>query len=175
MVGKRSRVEKRENGILVGMGLPDHGDEGIEQADGRSEPRDWDKLGGHLGGVEEESSSIWECGEDGHGWSRERHDERDGYLWDTGWPAHVTMRLLPEPAPSLPRFKSLLVHGPYHPSAPVHLSLSVPPPYHALLFSPSRSSLLQALHAHNDQWLDTHAASGTVATMSSRVTVLLAA
>ncbi|KAG8218390.1 hypothetical protein J3R82DRAFT_4013 [Butyriboletus roseoflavus] len=85
------------------------------------------------------------------------------------------MRLLPEPAPSLPRFKSLLVHGPYPPSAPVHLTLSVPPPHHALLFTPSRPSFLQALHAHNDQWLNAHAATGTAATMSSRVTVLLAA
>lgn len=76
VAGKISRVEETENGILVSTGLPDHGDEGIKEADGWSEPRDWDKLGGHLGGVEEESSGIWDCGEDGHEWSKERmgHD-----------------------------------------------------------------------------------------------------
>jgi hypothetical protein len=82
---------------------------------------------------------------------------------------HVTMRLS-----SLPQFKSLLVHGPYNPSAPIHLSLSVPPPHHTLLFTPSRHSLLQALQTHDDEWLNTHSGTGTVAGMSSRVTVLLA-
>lgn len=82
---------------------------------------------------------------------------------------HVTMRLS-----SLPRFKSLLVHGPYNPSAPIHLSLSVPPPHHTILFTPSRHSLLQALQTHNDEWLNTHSGAGIVASMSSRVTVLLA-
>ena len=75
---------------------------------------------------------------------------------------------------SLPRFTSLLVHGPYDPSAPIRLSLSVPPPHRAILFTPSRHSLLQALQTHNDEWLDTHSGTGTVAGMSSRVTVLLA-
>ncbi|KAN0097714.1 hypothetical protein V8E55_002160 [Tylopilus felleus] len=79
---------------------------------------------------------------------------------------HVTMRLS-----SLPRFKSLLVHGPYHPSVPIHLTLSVPPPHNALLFTPSRDTLLQALQTHNDEWLNTHSGTGTVASMSSKVTV----
>lgn len=76
MAGKRSRLKETDNEILVSTGLTDHGDEGIEQADGWSEPRDWDKLGGQVGGVEEERSGIWDCGEDGHGGSRERigHD-----------------------------------------------------------------------------------------------------
>ncbi|KAG6378463.1 hypothetical protein JVT61DRAFT_12721 [Boletus reticuloceps] len=72
---------------------------------------------------------------------------------------------------SLPQFKSLLVHGPYHPSAPIHLSLSVPPPHLTLLFSPSRDALLQALQGHPDEWLNTHSGTGTFASMSSRVTV----
>ncbi|KAF8559019.1 hypothetical protein OG21DRAFT_1403584 [Imleria badia] len=72
---------------------------------------------------------------------------------------------------SLPRFKSLLVHGPCSPAAPIRLSLSVPPPHHALLFTPSRDALLQALQNDNDEWLNTHSGTGTVASMSSRVTV----
>ena len=84
------------------------------------------------------------------------------------------MRLLPKPAPSLPQCKSLLVHGPYPPSAPVHLCLSVPPLHHAILISPSRHSLLQVLRNHDDPWLNAHSGTGTVAGMSSRVTVLLA-
>ncbi|KAF8138195.1 hypothetical protein EV363DRAFT_1413927 [Boletus edulis] len=72
---------------------------------------------------------------------------------------------------SLPQFKSLLVYGPYHPSAPIHLSLSVPPPHSTLLFSPSRDTLLQALQGHPDEWLNTHSGTGTLASMSSRVTV----
>ncbi|KAI9574945.1 hypothetical protein HD554DRAFT_2011221 [Boletus coccyginus] len=74
---------------------------------------------------------------------------------------------------SLPRFKSLLVHGPYNPFAPIHLSLSVPPPHHTIFFTPSRHSLLQALQTHDDadEWLNSHSGTGTVAGMSSRVTV----
>lgn len=84
------------------------------------------------------------------------------------------MRLLPVPAPSLPQFESLLVYGPYHPSAPIHLCLSTPPQAHAILFSPSRHGLLQGLRDHNDAWLNMYAGTGTVAATSSRVTILLA-
>lgn len=76
---------------------------------------------------------------------------------------------------SLPQFKSLLVHGPYLPVAPIHLALSVPPPNTTLLFSPSRNALLHALQSHNDRWLTTRSGTGTVAGMSSRVTILFAA
>lgn len=100
------------------------------------------------------------------------HDDRSLRLSDHRMASpHVTMRLS-----SLPRFKSLLVHGPYNPFAPIRLSLSVPPPHHTIFFTPSRHSLLQALQTHDDadEWLHSHSGTGTVAGMSSRVTVLLA-
>ena len=72
MGGKRSRVEKMETGLLVCMGLPDHGYEGIDKADRWSEPRDRGKLGGYLCGLEEERGSTWDCGKERHEWSREK-------------------------------------------------------------------------------------------------------
>lgn len=62
--------------VLVGIGLSDHGYEGVDEADRWSEPWDWGKLGRYLGGPEEDRGGTRDCGQDRHGWSRGRgeHD-----------------------------------------------------------------------------------------------------
>lgn len=71
----------------------------------------------------------------------------------------------------LPPFSSLLIQGPYRPSAPVHLALS-----HtsrsgsdALFVSPSRQRIIDALVASNDTSLDS---TGKTSSVSSRVKML---
>ncbi|KAH7887899.1 hypothetical protein F5I97DRAFT_1804599 [Phlebopus sp. FC_14] len=81
------------------------------------------------------------------------------------------MRLFPEPGPSLPPFKTLLVHGTYHPSAPIHMCLSISPQDKAMLISPSRQLLLRSLRNYNDEWMDSNSGTGHVSSLSSRTTV----
>ncbi|OJA14095.1 hypothetical protein AZE42_10007 [Rhizopogon vesiculosus] len=50
-------------------------------------------------------------------------------------------RMFPFSDPCLPHYKSLLVQGGYHPSAPIHMCLSVPSGSKALLLS-SRKALI---------------------------------
>ncbi|KAF8076183.1 hypothetical protein FPV67DRAFT_1470648 [Lyophyllum atratum] len=80
--------------------------------------------------------------------------------------------LVPQPGPSLPPFKTLLVKGIYHPSAPVHLSLSgtsEATKSHAIIISPSRQKLTLALQQYNDEWLKLNSGTGSVSSLSSRV------
>lgn len=81
--------------------------------------------------------------------------------------------LFPQPgAPFLPQFKTLLVKGAYHPSAPVHLALS-----HltdsldreALIITPVRQLALQQ---YSDDWLTVNSGYGSVASISARVKLL---
>ncbi|EMD40662.1 hypothetical protein CERSUDRAFT_111242 [Gelatoporia subvermispora B] len=83
--------------------------------------------------------------------------------------------LFPPSGPSLPPFRSLLISGPYHPSAPVHLLLSFirrEATTRAILLSPSRSSLRAALVDQNEDWLNTQGSHGSVFSCASRCEIL---
>ncbi|TFK43142.1 hypothetical protein BDQ12DRAFT_718385 [Crucibulum laeve] len=76
--------------------------------------------------------------------------------------------------PVLPRFKTLLVKGPYHASAPIHLSvshLSEAENNSVLFITPSRKSLKSALISFNDNWVTKNATTGHVASLLSRVSM----
>ncbi|KAI0776032.1 hypothetical protein BD413DRAFT_470117 [Trametes elegans] len=83
--------------------------------------------------------------------------------------------LFPAPIdPTLPEFQSLLVKGPYHASAPVHLLLShsaVHPEAKAILLTPCRSTIQHALVDMNDEWLDRKSGHGRVGAASRRTEV----
>lgn len=70
-------------------------------------------------------------------------------------------------AKPLPDFASLVIQGPYPPSAPLHLCLSHlttgPQTNKALLISPSNKHLSSTLDEYNDAWLGEHAGHGSVA------------
>ncbi|KAJ7167498.1 hypothetical protein C8R46DRAFT_1093202 [Mycena filopes] len=98
--------------------------------------------------------------------------------------------------PPLPPFHTLLIKGPHHPSAPIHLALSkfqsqsvfptVPStsttasnnvnatgdePRVVMIAAPGRESLAGALRAHNDDWVGTHAGRGDVFALAGCTTV----
>ncbi|KAJ6628951.1 hypothetical protein B0H10DRAFT_1717495, partial [Mycena sp. CBHHK59/15] len=76
--------------------------------------------------------------------------------------------------PQLPEFKSLVVKGPYHPSAPIHLSLSynVGAPAGQILFiTPSRQAIVKALQNYKDDWISLHSGQGKILELSSCVRV----
>jgi hypothetical protein len=61
--------------------------------------------------------------------------------------------LFPHPGPSLPPFRTLLIKGSYHSSAPIHLCLSHTsqnPNSKAVLLTPSRQNLVDALTQYHD-------------------------
>jgi hypothetical protein len=105
-----------------------------------------------------------------------RHDVRR--LFFSHGPRHAPLltqfplsSMFPPPARPLPSFVSLLVHGPYPPSAPIHLCLSLvldhleykSRPQTAIIFSSSTSKLTEELKGFRDEWLDMHAGHGRVA------------
>ncbi|KAL5524104.1 hypothetical protein ACEPAG_8277 [Sanghuangporus baumii] len=74
---------------------------------------------------------------------------------------------------SLPSFNSLLVKGPYPPSAPIHLCIS-----HlrdnagkVLFLSPSRQALASSLQDFNDEWLNINATKGQHLALLSRIDI----
>ncbi|KAF7355582.1 hypothetical protein MSAN_01475400 [Mycena sanguinolenta] len=72
--------------------------------------------------------------------------------------------------PALPDFKSLVVKGTYHPSAPIHLALSHAanlPDAGVLMITPSRETMVTALREHNDDWMAAHSGQGNVLELSS--------
>lgn len=75
-------------------------------------------------------------------------------------------------SPQLPEFKSLIVKGAYHPSAPIHFCLSRPEST-AILLSPSGGRFTAALEEFNDAWLNDHGGNGAVASSLSRIKILL--
>ncbi|KAH7903280.1 hypothetical protein BJ138DRAFT_1020892 [Hygrophoropsis aurantiaca] len=81
------------------------------------------------------------------------------------------LRLFPEPAPFLPPLKTLLIQGPYHPSAPIHLCLSTPLNSKALVLSPSRQALTQSLVEYNDNWINDYSGIGNITRISSQVDI----
>lgn len=83
--------------------------------------------------------------------------------------------LFPLPSPALPEFTTLLLKGPYHASAPVHLCLShlaSRPGTRAVLLTPSRDNFVAALRDLNDDWLNECGGFGAVYQVLSRVEVL---
>ncbi|KAG2158863.1 uncharacterized protein EDB93DRAFT_1116767 [Suillus bovinus] len=73
--------------------------------------------------------------------------------------------------PSLPPYKSLIVQGDYHPSAPIHMCLSVPTGAKALLLSSARQALIRSLREYNDEWLLTNSGTGNTCRSSSEVDI----
>ncbi|KAJ6538517.1 hypothetical protein DFH09DRAFT_1177107 [Mycena vulgaris] len=76
--------------------------------------------------------------------------------------------------PDLPDFKSLVVKGPYHPSAPIYLALSHAakfPATRTLLITPSREAIAIALRNYNDDWITMHSGQGKILELSSCITV----
>jgi len=76
--------------------------------------------------------------------------------------------------PALPDFKSLIVKGSYHPSAPIHLSLSHStnfPDTRILMITPSRETMAAALRDHNDEWMSVHSGEGKILQLSECTTV----
>ncbi|KAL4081734.1 hypothetical protein V8B97DRAFT_86453 [Scleroderma yunnanense] len=91
--------------------------------------------------------------------------------WKIDEARRCRMRLFAEPAPSLPRFKALLIQGVYPSSAPIHLCLSIPPGQRAILLSPTREVLLHSLESCGDDWLRSFSGTGVTSRISSRVRV----
>ena len=84
--------------------------------------------------------------------------------------------LFPLPSPALPEFTTLLLKGPYHASAPIHLCLTHlanRPGSRAVLLTPSRDNFVAALRDLNDDWLNECGGYGVVTQVLSRVDVLL--
>jgi hypothetical protein len=83
--------------------------------------------------------------------------------------------VFPLPSPTLPEFTTLLLKGPYHASAPIHLCLTHlanRPGTRAILLSPSRDNFIAALRDLNDDWLNECGGYGAVSQVLSRVDVL---
>lgn len=83
--------------------------------------------------------------------------------------------IFPPSGPFLPPFRTLLVQGPYHPSAPIHLMLShnaKSPKAKAIMISPSRQQLCSSLTEFDDEWLRANGGTGRVCDASSRVDIL---
>ncbi|KAH9843882.1 uncharacterized protein C8Q71DRAFT_730404 [Rhodofomes roseus] len=80
--------------------------------------------------------------------------------------------IFPPPSPELPQFHTLLVRGPYHPSAPIHLVLSHnwrDPKGKAIFISPSRAAFLASLAKFDDEWLKVHGGDGLTCSASARI------
>jgi hypothetical protein len=80
-------------------------------------------------------------------------------------------RMFPTSDPSLPPYKSLIVQGDYHPSAPIHMCLSAPTGAKALLLSSARQALIRSLSEYNDEWLFTNSGTGNSCQSSSKVDI----
>ncbi|KAH9002377.1 hypothetical protein EDB86DRAFT_299594 [Lactarius hatsudake] len=82
--------------------------------------------------------------------------------------------LFPLPSPALPEFTTLLLKGPFHASAPIHLCLTHlanRPGTRAVFLTPSRDNFVAALRDLNDDWLNECGGFGAVYEVLSRVEV----
>lgn len=82
----------------------------------------------------------------------------------------------PSSGPTLPDFRTLLVKGNYHASAPIHLSLSYVHAHDAakvLLISPSRARFMTEMKQLRDSWTNEHGGDGQVARAANRIELLL--
>lgn len=80
-------------------------------------------------------------------------------------------RMFPTSDPSLPPYKSLIIQGDYHPSAPIHMCLSVPTGAKTLLLSSARQALIRSLQEYNDEWLLSDSGTGNTCRSSSEVDI----
>jgi hypothetical protein len=91
------------------------------------------------------------------------------------WTNNEMTTVFPLPSPTLPNFTTLLLKGPYHASAPIHLCLTHlanRPESRAVLLTPSRENFVAALRDFNDDWLNECGGYGAVSQVLSRVDVL---
>jgi hypothetical protein len=91
------------------------------------------------------------------------------------WTNDGMTTVFPLPSPTLPDFTTLLLKGPYHASAPIHLCLTHlanRPGSRAVLLTPSRENFVAALRDFNDDWLNECGGYGAVSQVLSRVDVL---
>ncbi|TFY80281.1 hypothetical protein EWM64_g3738 [Hericium alpestre] len=82
--------------------------------------------------------------------------------------------LFPLPSPSLPPFATLLIKGPFHASAPIHLCLThvaSRPDTRALVLTPSQEKWRKSLCDFNDDWLNECGGFGAVSQMLSKVDI----
>lgn len=83
--------------------------------------------------------------------------------------------LFPPPSPTLPEFRTLLINGNYHASAPIHLCVShlaQSDTTQAVLIYPSRAKFTCALKESTDGWLNEHGGEGTFSRHTRNVQVL---
>ena len=83
--------------------------------------------------------------------------------------------LFPPAGPQLPEFKSILITGNYHASAPIHLCLShalQPETTRVVLVVASRSALTASLARLRDEWIDVHGGEGRTSGAASKVQIL---
>ncbi|KLO05522.1 hypothetical protein SCHPADRAFT_946847 [Schizopora paradoxa] len=86
--------------------------------------------------------------------------------------------------PSLPPFETLLIRGPYPPSAPIHLSISHLKTLEnddevvasrrtsgVVMLSPNRQAFTSTLEDFNDGWLTSNAMTGNYASLLSKVNI----
>lgn len=76
----------------------------------------------------------------------------------------------------LPPCRTLLIQGPYHPSAPIHLCLShtkARPNSKAMLLTPSRGDIANALVEFDDDWISSTSGHGKISEIARRVDILL--
>lgn len=88
----------------------------------------------------------------------------------------MKMTLFSQPGPPLPNFRTLLIKGQYHASAPIHLALSYlaessDPNAEVIFITPSREAIVRALHTHNDDWLVMNSGCGDVTALSARIKI----
>lgn len=99
-----------------------------------------------------------------HSEHRDFRDATMSTLFPTSWSG-----------PDLPPFRTFLVKGSYHPSAPIHLCLShtcTRPHSRTLLLTPSRSNFIRSLAEFNDDWLSTHSGHGKLVELSSGIEIV---
>ncbi|CAL1701372.1 unnamed protein product [Somion occarium] len=83
--------------------------------------------------------------------------------------------LFPPSSPALPAFRSLIVEGNYHASAPIHLCLShlaQSGSKRAILLLPSRTKFTAALKKLNDDWLNQHGGEGKCSRLARHIDIL---
>jgi hypothetical protein len=84
----------------------------------------------------------------------------------------------PEPRANqahLPPFNTLLVVGPYHPTAPIHLAFSLNAGNdraRTVFLTPSKDSYAELLLTFNDAWLNEHCSDGAVSYAGQNITNL---
>jgi hypothetical protein len=85
--------------------------------------------------------------------------------------------LFPLPSPALPDFASIVISGPFHASAPLHLCLThlaSRPRAQAVFLTPSRANFLKSMVHFNDDWFNECGGYGAVTSVLSRVISLYA-